>query len=672
MPLDHPKVLVEAILEQNAVAILILNKNGQIIFVNEAASQLAWKNPEHTRIDENSATESWGHAYDFEGDPIPVNDWPLALALKGVKTVGREARMIRPDGSHYDISISAAPLRIEDGSIIGAIASFVDITERRLAEQKLTAINARLAKLASERARGIHLMHLIGLSANSVTSIKEMFQTALTEICNHMGWPVGYAYIVEAPGRLHGISAWHSSNPERYEPLRHATASIDFSLKESVISQALKTGTTIFIRDVGSELFWRRDAARRAGLKSCLAIPVMAHKEPAAILEFFHAESIEPQDSVLEVMEVIGVHLGQVIEQKRAEQKLQALFDSAPDAQIVTDNGGKIVMANRQTTKLFGYLQEEILGQPVELLVPADLRTKHIQHRTGYVAAPHPRLMASGMELRALRKDRREVPVEVSLSPIQLDEGLLIASAIRDLTERKKLEEKLREKERLADMGTIAAIFAHEVANPLNGIYTTLEFIKELVPAENQNLIAGVSTEFDRLRSMLDQFRSLSRLSDLKLELVDFAKIVGHVVKMNSLYWLEQGIRTVTDFSGDLNLTGDAEKLLQAILNLTANAVESMPDGGILTLTAYSTGEEMIFEISDTGSGIPEGVDVFKPFSTTKRQGSGLGMYIVQQIVSAHLGAIVYSTEQGKGTTFQITLPMRNVTRARSPLGKGF
>jgi signal transduction histidine kinase len=231
-----------------------------------------------------------------------------------------------------------------------------------------------------------------------------------------------------------------------------------------------------------------------------------------------------------------------------------------------------------------------------------------------------------------------------------------LISAIRDVTER-KLEEN-SERRAAADMGTIAAIFAHEVANPLNGIYTTLEFIKELVPAENQNLIASLSTEFDRLRSMLDQFRSLSRLTDLKLELVDFAKIVGHVVKMNSLYWLEQGIRTVTDFSGDLNLTGDADKLLQAILNLTANAVESMPDGGILTLTAYSTGEEVIFEVSDTGSGIPEGVDVFKPFSTTKRQGSGKDVHCAA-VVSAHLNYYLF-TNRGRNYV-QFTLPMRNV-----------
>lgn len=657
MPLDHPKLLVEAILEQNAVAILLINKSGQVIFANEAASQFARKNPEHTTIATKSAFETWGNMYDFEGQSILAEEWPIHLALRGVKTAGKETRMIRPDGSHYDILISAAPLRTEDGTMIGAIASFIDITERKLAEQKLTAIAARLEKLAGQSARGIHLMHLVGLTANTVTSTLQMFQSALTGICNYMGWPVAYGYIVEAPGRLRRITEWYDSNPKRYKALSRATASIDCSLRESIIGQALRTGRYAFHRDLDTGSFLRKVVARQAGLKSCLAIPVMVHKEPAAILEFFQVESIEPRDPVLEVMEVIGAHLGQIIEQRWAEQKLQALFDSAPYAQLVTDKIGHIVMANTQTTKLFGYSRDELLGQPVELLLPADLRSKHIQQRIGYVTAPCPRPLGIGMELRGLSKNGTEIPVEVSLNPIQFDDGLLIASAIRDLTERKKLEEKLREKERLADMGTTAAIFVHELANPLNGIHATLQFTKEALPAEHQNLIADLSTEFDRLRSMLDQFRSLSRLSDLKLEFMDFAKIVDHVVKMHSLYWLGRGIRTVTDCSGDLNLTGDAAKLLQVILNLTGNAVESMPDGGTLTLRAYSTGEEVIFEVSDTGSGIPEGVDIFKLFTTTKRQGAGLGMYIVQQIVSAHLGTIVYSTEQGKGSTFQITLP---------------
>jgi PAS domain S-box-containing protein len=664
MPLDHPKVLVEAILQQTPVAFLLVNKDGQVIFVNEAALQLAWKNPEHT-IDAQSAPEVWGDTQDFEGRAIPVEEWPIAQALHGIKTVGKELRMIRPDGSHYDISISAAPLRTEDG-IIGAIASFIEITERRLAEQKLTAISARLEELGTERARGsIHLMHLIGLSANNVTDIREMFQIALTEICSHLHWPVGYAYIVKAPGRLHGISAWYSYDAGRYEALRRATTTIDFSLKQSVIGQVLKSGTTIFLPDLDSEEhFLRKDAVRKAGLKSYLAIPVIVHKQPAAILEFFHLEPIEPQDSVLEVMEVIAAHLGQVIEQKRAEKKLQALFDSAPDAQIVTDMLGTIVMANRQTTKLFGYSQEELLGHAVEMLLPADLRTQHIQHRARYVAAPHPRPMGIGMELRGLCKDQTEVPVEVSLSPIELEEGSLIAGAMRDVRERKELEEKLRAKERLADMGMTAAIFVHELANPLNGISTTAQFIKEMISTDGQDLIANLIIETDRLKLLLDQFRSLSRLSDLKLNSIEFRTLADHVVKINSRYWLERDIRTVTDFSGDLTLSGDAAKLQQAIFNLTGNAAESMPDGGTLTLRAYGTHEEVIFEVTDTGPGIPEGIDVFALFTTTKAQGTGLGMHIVQQIVLAHLGTITYSSEHGKGTTFRVTLPRKRNPKA--------
>src|SRR5437773_8002160 len=181
MPLEHPKVLADAILRQNSIAFVLVNQNGQVIFVNEGASQLAWKSPEHTTVDAQSAPQVWGNAYDFEGRAIPVEEWPITLALRGLTTVGKDLRMIHPDGRHYDISISAAPLVTED-RIIGAIASFVDITKHRTAEQTLTAINARLEEVAVERARGIHLMHLIGRSVGNAASIREMFEFALTEI----------------------------------------------------------------------------------------------------------------------------------------------------------------------------------------------------------------------------------------------------------------------------------------------------------------------------------------------------------------------------------------------------------------------------------------------------------------------------------------------------------
>jgi protein-histidine pros-kinase len=488
-----------------------------------------------------------------------------------------------------------------------------------------------------------------------------MFEIALTEICRQLGWPVGCAYVVGTPGRLHGIASY-SSDDARFEPFWRATAAIDFSEDTGFLGPVLKKGTTTFLPDVRDEDgFLRKNAAAQAGLKSWLAIPVIVQNQPAAIIEFFYVERIEARDSVLEIMDVIAAYLSHVIERKRAEKKLQALFDSAPDAQIVTDTLGMIVMANRQTERLFAYSQETLLGQPVEVLIPTELRAGHIQHRAQYAAAPHARPMGIGMELTALAADGSGIPVEVSLSPVELDEGLLIASAIRDVRERKKLEAKLREKERLAEMGSMAAIFAHEIANPLNGISCNAQFIKSSLPAEYHGLIDDLSADIGRLESLLNQFRSLSSLENLKLARVEFTTLIERVVNNNARYWSELGVRIITEYTRNLTVQADADRLHQVILNLSKNAIESMTGGGTLIVRTYATSEDAIFEISDSGPGIPEGVDVFDLFTTTKPKGNGMGLYIARQIVSAHHGTITYSTEQGKGTTFRVRLPIQKL-----------
>jgi protein-histidine pros-kinase len=283
-------------------------------------------------------------------------------------------------------------------------------------------------------------------------------------------------------------------------------------------------------------------------------------------------------------MESIASHLGLIIEDRKKDKKLIALFDSAPDAQIVTDRSGMIVMANEQAVKLFGYAHEELLGKPIEVLVPVARRENHIRYRMEYISAPHPRPMGSGMELTAVRKDGASIPVEVSLSPIPIDDELLIGCAIRDIKGRKELEEKLRERERLADIGTMAAIFAHEVASPLDGIAATVQVIEMQLPQEVQPLISELSAEIRRLESLLNQFRSLSRLADLKVKTVNLATVIRRVLEINAARWSGLGIRIITEVSGDLTLGADEEKLHQVILNLARNAVEAMPTGGTLSI----------------------------------------------------------------------------------------
>ena len=507
------------------------------------------------------------------------------------------------------------------------------------------------------RPQLLHLMRLLGVAAHKAKSIEQMFEIALHEICMHMGWPVGFGYIVQPPSRLQKFTAWYRSNPEWYANLQSASEKIDFRNPDSLIGRVLITRKPVLFEDINTDFFLRRHEAQAVGLKSCLAIPILVQNQPVAILEFFHSEPLSLQHFALQSMESIAAQIGWIVEQQREEKKLKALFDSAPDAEIVTDRSGSIVMANEQTIRLFGYSQEELLGQLIEILIPAERRKNHVQYRMDYVAVPRPRPMGSGMELAALRKDGTSIPVEVSLNPIALDEELLIACAIRDISGRKELEAKLREQERLADIGTLAAIFAHEVASPLDGISTTVQVIKMKSPEYVRPLISELSLEIRRLDSLLKQFRSLSGLANLKLTIVNLATTIRQILEINASHWSRLGVRLVTEVSGDLTLNADEDKLHEVILNLARNAVEAMPNGGTLSIKAYDRDDQVLLVISDTGCGIPEDIDIFRPFTTSKSQGVGLGLHIVRQIISAHHGVITYKTVPDVGTTFEISLP---------------
>jgi PAS domain S-box-containing protein len=251
---------------------------------------------------------------------------------------------------------------------------------------------------------------------------------------------------------------------------------------------------------------------------------------------------------------------------------------------------------------------------------------------------------------------------------IEIDDALVevaasIGAQLGRVVERNRAEEKLRESERLATMGATAAVFAHEVANPLNGLSTTIQLLQRRLmklndPSVNSSL-EDVFSEISRLKSLLNEFRSLARPKQLKLEPTDLAKIAGEVLSTGVAAQNNPKIRVVEGFEADLPLVpANAEKLKQVLLNLCKNAFEAMPDGGTLTLRGRRTDGRVSLEIEDTGAGIPKGIDIFELFTTTKSHGTGLGLAIVRQIIGAHGGTITYSSQPGKGTTFRLSLPL--------------
>jgi len=235
---------------------------------------------------------------------------------------------------------------------------------------------------------------------------------------------------------------------------------------------------------------------------------------------------------------------------------------------------------------------------------------------------------------------------------------------IENITERKRMEEKLRESERLAAVGATSAMFAHEVGNPLNGISTTVQMIeRDLLRAQNGinplvfSALGDIKSEITRLGALLHEFRYLARPQRLEQHPVRLENLIKSVLVPNA--YSEKGVELKIAIPADLPaISVDEEKLKQVVTNLADNAVDAMPEGGTLTVRAYRSRDELCLELADTGIGIAPGVNIFELFTTTKSHGTGLGLAVVRQIVSAHGGRVDYRSVPGTGTTFTVTLPL--------------
>jgi signal transduction histidine kinase len=223
----------------------------------------------------------------------------------------------------------------------------------------------------------------------------------------------------------------------------------------------------------------------------------------------------------------------------------------------------------------------------------------------------------------------------------------------------------VRDGERLMALETTAALFAHEVANSLNGIFASLQLFDMKAQEENspdpelKSLLGSATHEIKRLGSLLQDFRSFVRPQKYYFEAIDLARLIDEAINTERLLYDSMRIKLKYQFPDDLSpVRVDEEKIKQAILSICKNAVEAMPSGGVLAFRGYEFEGRVFLEIADTGAGIPQGLEIFEPFFTTKPLSSGLGLAIVSQIMSAHEGTIDYASEAGRGTTFKISLPL--------------
>lgn len=344
------------------------------------------------------------------------------------------------------------------------------------------------------------------------------------------------------------------------------------------------------------------------------------------------------------------------------------LVQATQDAVVTIDADHRIMLFNAAAEAMFGYTADEVQGKDVKILMPDPYHSEHGRYVERYERTGEAHAIGRIRTVTARRRNGEEFPIELSVTHVA-DGEARYGAFIRDITEKVRLQRELVQREKLAAIGTTAAKFAHEVSNPLNGMFTQVQLMKRRLERSEDadpRMLRGVEhiyADLERLNNLLDEFRSLSRRQDYRFEAVTVRELCEDVAAIREGLHGPQGITLKMDIPEDLPpVRADAAKLKQVLHNLCKNAEEAMPNGGALCVSAGLDGTQVVLSVADTGEGIAEGVDVFAPFATTKQTGTGLGLPIVREIITAHGGTVTFESSVGEGTRFDVALPIAEST----------
>ncbi len=354
------------------------------------------------------------------------------------------------------------------------------------------------------------------------------------------------------------------------------------------------------------------------------------------------------------------------------------LLESVPDAMVIIGHWtGRIVYVNGVAERLFAHSRDELIGQPVEVLLPANLREMHRIHREAYDAAPRTRPMGLGLDLVGLRKGGEEFSAEISLAPMRTGEQTYVVAAVRDITERKKIEERARlyrkAQEEVQKRDEFLSIASHELRTPVTALQLQLQMLHRMadrtggeLPAVLLRKMEGLERQTRRITHLVNELLDLSRMRlgrlELRLDEIDLAQLTREAVD----HLREEVERAGSELTllAETAAVGrwDRLRIEQVVTNLVANAVK-FGKGKPIAVSVEADPDRARITVEDHGIGIaPQ--DQARVFGRFERAvpanhfgGLGLGLYIARQIVEAHGGAIRLQSAPGSGSTFTVDLP---------------
>jgi PAS domain S-box-containing protein len=486
--------------------------------------------------------------------------------------------------------------------------------------------------------------------------VGEILERTIDEALRQVGVEAAAIFLLdEGVGELKLVT--HRGLSEEFVQAFHR-----MELGEGLAGQVAEMGEPTILRDLTEYPEARRSYIASEEIRSAASVPLVGHSGVIGVMnlgapnpEHFDAEGIELLVDLGRQI-AIGVEKAQLYQEVReSEQRFQRLSRAASEGIMIHDQG-RIVEANRTFAEMFGYKLSELVGMDGFKLIAPESRKlvgKHIN--AGY---------EESYEASMLRKDGTTFPAELIGKAVPYQGGTLRIVIIRDITERKEMQEQLMRRERLAVLGKLAGGVGHELRNPLGSIKNAAYFLN--MALEERDL----DPEVEETLGILE--REVERSERIVSDLLDFARVKSpHHRKVNlneitrgvlSRTEIPERVEVVEQFGEDLpSLMADPDQLEQVMNNLINNAIQAMPEGGRLTIgTKMEDPEWLSVSIEDTGMGIPkkDREKIFEPLYTTKAKGIGLGLSIVRTLVEGHGGAIEVESEVGQGSTFVVKLPI--------------